>query len=136
MLKKLCTWVLVTTLMGCGSVYLNKKDRSGKFPLERSFHSPHDAVATYTRLFTKLEECLGSYGYRVAGDGGREIIIESGTGMPRTFYLVDAILLKVQVEPGEPSGSEVTVFQRDRYSNPFVRAAERHVVSDYTGCRA
>lgn len=133
---RLCTWLTVGTLMGCGSVYINKQDRDGQFPLERSFHSPHDAATTYHRLFVVLEECLGRYGYRVFGDGSHEITIESGVGMPRTLFLVDAVVLRVHVEAGESSGSEVTVFQRDRYSNTFVRAAQRNVVSDYAGCRA
>lgn len=136
MLKQLCTCVVVATLVGCSSVYINRQDRDGQFPLERSFNSPDDAATTYYRLFTTLEECLGSYGYRVSGDGSREITVESGVGMPRTLFLVDAIMLKMHVDPAEPSGSEVTVFQRDRHSNTFVRAAERRVVSDYTGCRA
>jgi hypothetical protein len=127
---------MVATLVGCGSVYLNSRDRDGQFPLQRSFYSPDDVATTYHRLFTTLEECLGDYGYRISGDGSREITVESGVGMPRTLYLVDAVMLKMQVEPGESSGSEVTVFQRDRYSNTFVRAAEQRVVSDYTGCRA
>ncbi len=83
-----------------------------------------------------LEECLGGYGYRVAGDGEREMSVASGTGMPRTFFLVDSVLMRVQIEAGDPSGSEVTVFERDRHSNTFVRAAEKRVVSDFTGCRA
>ena len=135
-MARLCTWFAVGALMGCGSVYINEQDRDGQFPLERSFHSPHDAATTYNRLFSVLEKCLGSYGYRVFGDGSREITVESGVGMPRTLFLVDAIVLRMHVEPGEPSGSEVTVLQRDRHSNTFVRAAQRNVVADDTGCRA
>ena len=139
--KSLSIIAVITAIVigACGkTVYVNPQDRRQEFDYEETFFSPKDASTTYNLVLEKLMECLGSgsYNYRIRGDGKKEIIVDSGIGFERSFYLADAIILRVLIGPALDSQSEVRVFQRYPYSQTFVNATRLWVESGYQPCRA
>jgi len=58
---------LSVMLGGCGTVYVNKADRSPVYLKETDFSSTRNTEMTYRRIYTMLYNCTSGY-YRIKGD--------------------------------------------------------------------
>ena len=135
------TLVIVAGVVGCGTVYVNPEDRDKKFEFETRFESPRAVEPTYRIIFSKLDECLSVYDYRVHGEFGADatrarIRVDSGVGLEHTLYLADSYVMRVEIAPTTDTSSAVTVYDDDPHFDTFRKAIELWVTEGFEGCRA
>ena len=106
-----------------------------------SFTLQSTVDGAYRRVFGRFQKCLSVYGYRVRGTITRErdtanVIVDSGIGFDRVFYLADAIFLQAELERLAPERARVTFVLAAPQARPFADAAKGWLTTGEGSCRA
>ena len=137
----LCWLTLAVVGSGCGTVYTSDVDQQLESAERMSFTLQSTVDGAYRRVFGRFQECLSIYGYRVHGTITRErdaasVIVDSGIGFDRVFYLADAIFLQAELERLAPDRARVTFVLAAPQARPFADAAQGWLTAGEGTCRA
>jgi hypothetical protein len=137
----LCCLVFAAVGSGCGTVYTSDVDRQVESAERMSFTLQSTVDGAYRQVFGRFQECLSVYGYRVHGTISRErdaanVIVDSGIGFDRVFYLADAIFLQAELERLAPDRARVTFVLVAPQARPFADAAKGWLTEGEGPCRA
>ena len=137
----LCWLALAVVGSGCGTVYTGDVDQQLESAERMSFTVRSTVDGAYRQVFGRFQECLSVYGYRVHGTITRErdaanVIVDSGIGFDRVFYLADAIFLQAELERLAPDRARVTFVLVAPQARPFADAAKDWLAEGEGPCRA
>jgi hypothetical protein len=140
-IRVLCCLVLAAVGSGCGTVYTSEVERQLESAERMSFTLQSTVDGAYRQVFGRFQECLSVYGYRVHGTISRErdaanVIVDSGIGFDRVFYLADAIFLQAELERLAPDRARVTFVLVAPQARPFADAAKGWLTEGEGPCRA
>lgn len=135
------TCFAVLLAAGCGTVYVNEKDRSTESAERTGLAVESSVDSAYRKVFGRLQSCLSTYGYRVRGTINRErasasVVVDSGIGFDRVLYLADSVFLVAELTRLAPERTRVTFVLASPEARPFADAAKRWLVSGNGPCRA
>ena len=131
---------VVALLSGCGTVYVHESDRDPG-SADRSTVTLESSVdGAYRRVYSRWQECLSSYGYRIRGSISRErdaanVTVDTGIGFDRVLYLADSIFLQAELTKLAPERTRVTFLLPATGARPFAEATKQWLVSGQGPCR-